>query len=220
MYHKANTTGIMSYVSKHYILYIVWLKTMLIFDALTAKRLIWRHLSSSQMCFFPKSKSNNSAIFGCLIVLRETYQQKFFFHIIWSIFILYYPLKPSILASPFLIHPQTWSTLQDPQRFNCDDSKRVICPWGSSSCPKVCASWAWKKMTDLRNGPKNSGQGGPSLCDHLMSVKPKAEVQRSSRGKSSGWAVKFMMCPLPNGGDIHIIRNIRRAFPKFWCKSR
>lgn len=177
--------------------------------------LIWRHLSSSQMrFFFPKFKSNNSTIFGCLIVLRETYQQKL-------LFILYYPLKPSILASPFLIHPQTWSTLQDPQRFNCDDSKRAICPWGSSSCPKVCASWAWKKMTDLRNGPKNSGQGGPSLCDHLMSVKPRAEVQRSSRGKSSGWAVKFMMCPwLPNGGDIHIIRNIRRAFPKFWCKSR
>ena len=88
--------------------------------------------------FFPKFKSNKSTIFGCLIVLRETYQQKL-------LFILYYPLKPSILASPFLIHPQTWSTLQDPQRFNCDDSKRAICPWGSSSCPKVCASWAWKK---------------------------------------------------------------------------
>jgi len=111
--------------------------------------LIWRHLCSSQMCFFFRNLSlrNNSTIFGCLIVLRETC-------------ILYYPLKPSILASPFLIHPQTWSTLQDPQRFNCDDSKRAICPWGSSSCPKVCASWAWKKMTDLRN-PKIRGKVEP-----------------------------------------------------------
>ena len=117
--------------------------------------LIWRHLSSSQMrFFFPKFKSNNSTIFGCLIVLRETYQQKL-------LFILYYPLKPSILASPFLIHPQTWSTLQDPQRFNCDDSKRAICPWGSSSCPKVCASWAWKKWPTYETVPKIRGKVDP-----------------------------------------------------------
>lgn len=58
MYHKANTTGIMSYVSKHDILYIVWLKTMLIFDALTAKKVdLTSSLQFSNVFFFPKFKS-------------------------------------------------------------------------------------------------------------------------------------------------------------------
>ena len=53
MHHKANTTGIMSYVSKHDILYIVWLKTMLIFDALTAKNVdLTSSLQFSNAFFF------------------------------------------------------------------------------------------------------------------------------------------------------------------------
>lgn len=54
-------------------------------------------------------------------------------------------------------------------------------------------------MTDLQNGPKNLGQGGPSLCDPSI-CQAMAEVQRPE----IPWAVKFRMCPWPKWGGPSI----------------